>query len=396
MTENGRQEMKKMSLLTGCNDKHYQLGLLSGLVANGVEVDFIANDEMREAENFENTHYFNFRQDQDPRAGVKDKMLRVLKYYGRLIKYTATTDSRLFHIQWLNKFVYFDRTLLNLYYKMFGKTLVYTAHNIDETQRDGGGSLMNRWTLKFMYGITDHIIVHTSLMKQQLVDIFKVNKDKISVIPHGIHNAIPETGLTCRQAREKLLLHPEDKVIVFFGNIVPYKGLEYLLLALKELKTKYENIKLIMAGRIHKVPAYRDKIFAIIEEHSLQDCIIQKTEFIPDEEIEVLFKSADISALPYVYIFQSGILFVSYNFGLPVVATDVGSLREEILEGKTGFVCRPEDSEDLARKIEAYFESDIYRNLDQNRPKIKEYANDKYSWEKIGEKTEHVYAKFLA
>ncbi len=385
----------KMSLLTGCNDKHYQIGLLSGLVANGIEVDFIGNDDMREAEDYENTNYFNLRGDQDPEANRKEKILRVLVFYYKLLKYAAGTDSKLFHVQWMNKFVYFDRTLLNVYYKILGKKLIYTAHNIDQAERDGGNSFMNRLTLKFMYKITDHIIVHTAMMGQQLVERFDIPKDKISVIPHGIHNAIPETLLTCEEARAKLSLQADDKVIIFFGNILPYKGLEYLLLALSELRKKHQNMKLIIAGRINKDTSYRNKILSIINEKNLNDCLIQKTEYIPDEEIEVLFKSADVSVLPYVYIFQSGILFVSYNFGLPVIATDVGSLKEEILEGKTGFICKPEDPVDLAKKIEAYFQSDLYANLVQNRSTIREYANEKYSWEKIGGKTRDVYQKFL-
>lgn len=386
----------KVSMLTGCNDKHYQIGLLSGLVANGLEVDFIGNDDMKEAGQFKNTHFLNFRGDQNPKAGIKEKIIRILVYYFKLVKYAACTDNKIFHIQWMNKFVYFDRTILNFYYKILGKKIIYTAHNIDETERDGGNSLMHRLTLKFMYKITDHIIVHTAKMKQQLVQNFDVPKGKISVIPHGIHNAIPETSLTCFEARKKLLLDSDDKVIIFFGNIVPYKGLEYLLLALKKLIKKHHNLKLIIAGRINQDKSYKKKIYSIINDNDLNKFIIKRTEYIPDEEIELLFKSADLCVLPYVYIFQSGILFVSYNFGLPVVATDVGSLKHEIVEGKTGFMCKSKDADDLAQIIDFYFQSDLYANLTRNRVLIREYANEKYAWEKIGEKTRDVYRNFLS
>lgn len=391
MKANGFPGMK-ISLLTGCNDKHYQIGLLSGLVNNGAEVDFIGNDDMKEAEHYANTRYLNLRGNQDPEAGTREKISRVLVYYWKLFKYAATTDSPVFHIQWLNKFVYFDRTLLNIYYKALGKKLVYTAHNIDATVRDGGGSFFNRWTLGFMYKSTDHIIVHTEKMKQQLIDDFGIVKDKISVIPHGIHNAIPETELTPQEARNKLGIRPDEQVMLFFGNILPYKGLEYLLLALKKLREHgHDNVRLIVAGRINKDPAYKKKIDSILAEHDLHDCVDMKTEFIPDDDVEVLYKSADVCILPYVYIFQSGILFVSYNFGLPVIATDVGSLREEIIENETGYICKPEDPDDLAEKIEQYFNSELYRNLSANRLSIREYARDKYSWNKVGEKTVQVY-----
>ena len=87
--------------------------------------------------------------------------------------------------------------------------------------------------------------------------------------------------------------------------------------------------------------------------------------------------------VPYIHIFQSGVPFLAYSFGLPVIATDVGSLREDIVEGRTGFVCQPRDSSDLARTIDKYFESELFRDLENRRLEIKEYANERYSWNKV-------------
>ena len=97
--------------------------------------------------------------------------------------------------------------------------------------------------------------------------------------------------------------------------------------------------------------------------------------------------------LPYTLVFQSGVLFLSYSFGLPVIASDVGSFREDIIEGETGFVCKPCDADDLANKIETYFKSDLFRALDRRRPKIRDYAIGRNSWEVVSEKTAQVYEK---
>lgn len=86
---------------------------------------------------------------------------------------------------------------------------------------------------------------------------------------------------------------------------------------------------------------------------------------------------------------------LGYNFGLPVIATDVGSFREDIIEGQTGFICKAEDPEELAHKINEYFQSDLYANLESNRKKIIEYAADKYSWETIGKMTCDLYSRVL-
>ena len=72
--------------------------------------------------------------------------------------------------------------------------------------------------------------------------------------------------------------------------------------------------------------------------------VLQRIGFIPDEETELYFKAADVLVLPYTRVYQSGVIVLGYTFGLPVIAADVGSLREEIVEGKTGFLCKPGDS----------------------------------------------------
>jgi D-inositol-3-phosphate glycosyltransferase len=123
--------------------------------------------------------------------------------------------------------------------------------------------------------------------------------------------------------------------------------------------------------------------------------VTQRIEFIPDEETELYFKAADLLVLPYTHVYQSGVLFLAYSFGLPVVASDVGSFREDIIEGITGFVCLPCDSEDLRAKIETYFQSDLFQSLADRRPEIRRYGTAKHSWEIVGDKTYQVYAGLL-
>ena len=84
--------------------------------------------------------------------------------------------------------------------------------------------------------------------------------------------------------------------------------------------------------------------------------------------------------------------FLAYSFGLPVIATDVGALRQDIVEGRTGFVCRPQDSSDLARTIETLFGCELFRELENRQLEIKEYANERYSWDKVAAIT-NVYSE---
>lgn len=384
-----------VSLLTGGRDPHYALGLLHGLISCGYEVEFIGNDHMQGADIVRNRNvkYYNLRGDQSADAPLLEKIVRVVKYYLRLVKYAYKTDSKLFHILWLNKFTYLDMTLMNVYYKILGKRLIFTAHNINIGERDGNNSILNRLCLKFMYKTVDHIFVHTDKMRQQLAEGFGINTGKITVIPFGINNVMPRSALLPEQARHRLKVNKQEKVLLFFGNIAPYKGLEYLIPALAIIQKKHKAVKLIIAGKIKNCESYWAEIERLIKVQGLDEYIIKKIDYIPDEEVEVYFKAADVSILPYAYIYQSGVIFLSYSFGLPVVVTDVGSMKEDVIEGKTGFICKAKNADDLAEKINQYYDSNLYRELSSNRGKIIDYANGKYSWKSIAATTGAIYKK---
>jgi glycosyltransferase involved in cell wall biosynthesis len=89
------------------------------------------------------------------------------------------------------------------------------------------------------------------------------------------------------------------------------------------------------------------------------------------------------------------VLFLGYSFGLPAIAADVGNLNEEVIEGDTGSIFKARDSSALARAIEKYFDSELFHNLETRRAKIKAYANDKYSWDKVSAITAMVYSRLL-
>jgi len=386
---------KQISLLTAGRDKPYALGLATALAAAGLKVDFVGGDEMDGPELHGNPqiNFLNLRGDQDVDARLLKKMARVLAYYFRLILYAATSRTKVFHILWNNKFELFDRTVLMLYYKCLGKKIILTAHNVNICQRDGNDSFLNRLSLKIQYQLCDHIFVHTEKMKDELVSDFGISKRKTSVIPLGINNTVPNTTLSSLEARQRLGLGEADKVILFFGCIAPYKGLEYLIAAFAVIAKRNSPYRLVIAGKPKGRADYWPELQELIAGSSAGNRIIQKIKFVPDEETEVFFKAADVLVLPYTHIFQSGVLFLGYSFGLPVIAADVGSLKDEIFEGKTGFVFEPKNAAALARAIKIYFESDLHLELDLRRAEIQNFANERYSWSKVAAITTVVYLK---
>lgn len=387
----------KIALLTAGRDKHYALGLALALLAEDVSLDLIGSQEIvtPELSADPRIRVFNLR-DQRPDVTPIGKASRVLMYYWRLIRYAATAEARVFHILWNNKFELFDRTLLILYYKLMSKRVVFTAHNVNAGERDATDSWLNRMSLRSHYKLCDYVFVHTERMKFELMSGFGVPETKVSVIPYGINNVVPNTTLSSEQAKQQLGLTAVDKAILFFGNITPYKGLEYLIAAFSEVAADDESYTLIIAGAPKWSDDYWKRIESEIARSGAGGRIIKTIEHISDENAERYFKAADVFILPYTHIFQSGVLFLGYSFGLPVIASDVGSLREEIIEGRTGFVCKPQDPSGLAETIRRYFASDLYRELDTRRADIKAYANELHSWSDVARITSAVYSNLLA
>lgn len=388
----------EVCLLTGGDDRPYALGMASTLVGRAISVDFIGSDKL-DAPELHNTPllaFLNLRGDQSEEAPFRRKFVRILTYYGRLLKYVLRARPRIFHVLWNNKFEHFDRTLLMLYYRLFGKRIVFTAHNVNTRKRDGRDSWLNRLTLRIQYRLCRQILVHTPAMKNELIADFKIPSQQVTVIPFGINNTCPSTALGRQEARERVGLGPIEKVLLFFGQIAPYKGLEYLVSAFSELAKRNPDYRLLIAGKVKKgYSAYWNEIQGRIGASEIHRRVVTRIEHIPDKEVEWYFKAADVVVIPYVEIFQSGVPFLSYSFGLPVIATDVGSLREDIVEGETGFLCQPKDSVDLARTIKTYFASDLYQELEARRRRIQAFANERYSWTRVGEILDGVYRQVL-
>jgi glycosyltransferase involved in cell wall biosynthesis len=386
-----------VTLLTGGGDRPYVFGLATELISKRVALDLIGSDyvDFPEYHGRSGVKFLNLRGDQHTDVSLAKKVSRVLQYYAKLIGYAAKAKPKIFHILWNNKIETFDRTLLMLYYKQLRKKIVLTVHNVNAAVRDSKDTPLNRLTLRIQYRLADHIFVHTEKMKTELSLQFGVKADQVTVIPFGINNSVPDTRLTASEARQRLGIRNDERTILFFGNIAPYKGLEYLTAAFKQIQAPRDAFRLIIAGWPKNCESYWTALRETIRADVRTGRILLTAEYIPDEEIELYFKAADVLVLPYRHIYQSGVLFLGYNFGLPVLAADVGALKDEIIEGKTGFVFKAEDPVDLARTIDRYFASDLFANLPSRRQNIRDFAAERHSWDVVGRLTVNVYENLL-
>jgi D-inositol-3-phosphate glycosyltransferase len=389
-----------VSIFTGGGDWHYAIPLVQSLARRQLSVEVVGSDHLASVPKLSagNVSIHNLHGDNGPGASLGKKIRRTAALYLRMIRYATRTNASLFHILWLSSFPIIDAVILLPYFRLLGKRLVFTAHNIDAGERDGRSLLTTRWKLRLIYRLMDHIFVHTGTMKRQLEEDFGVAPAKVTVIPFGLNTVVPDSNLTRCSAREKLGLSSSEHIILFFGNITAYKGLEYLLEAFALVERRGSiRPRLIIAGRVkdRRSKRYYQDLVALMSRLGIGPRVISHVEFIPDVEVEAYFKAADVCVLPYTTVFQTGVLFLAYRFGLPAIATDVGAIREDLIEGRTGLICQPRDAEHLADTLEEYFSSEMYRDLDHTRGDIRRLATERYSWDGIAHTTQGVYEALM-
>ncbi len=168
-----------------------------------------------------------------------------------------------------------------------------------------------------------------------------------------------------------LLASPSgEPTLLFFGTIRRYKGLKTLLEGLAVLR-KSMRFKAVIAGEFYVDPA---PYYRLAQRLGLDDFLVWKDHYIPNEEVPALFRAADLVVLPYREATQSGVVSVAYQFEVPVVATQVGGLAEVVRQGETGYLVPPDDPDALAGKIRQYFsenrKAEFRRNIVSFRERL--------------------------
>jgi glycosyltransferase involved in cell wall biosynthesis len=254
--------------------------------------------------------------------------------------------------------------------KLFTKTKsVYIGDNIVPHEKIPViDDLLTKWGL----WCVDYFIVQSVSVRQDLLH-YKP-KAVFKEIPHPVFEIFKES-YTQAQAREKLGIQPNEKVLLFFGFIRAYKGLNHLITALPKVLEKMK-VRLLICGEFyddeHK---YRQQIADL----NVADQIILKADYIPNEEVGLYYAATDVVVLPYVTATQSGVVQVAYNYNKPVITTRVGGLPEVIDEDKTGFIVPPQDPDALAAAIIKFFEIMESTDFAQH---IQEHKKQ-YSWERM-------------
>ncbi|MGZ3867329.1 MAG: glycosyltransferase [Bacteroidia bacterium] len=228
--------------------------------------------------------------------------------------------------------------------KKFGIKVIAITDNVIPHEKRAGDTVFTKYFIKSCNGFV-------TMSKAVLADLGKfTNSVHKRFLLHPLYTSFGEI-LDKNVARKKLNLNPDDKVVLFFGLIRKYKGLDLLLEAAADARIKQLGIKVVVAGEFYedKKP-YTD----IIEKNNLQNSVILCDSFIPNEEVKNYFSAADLLTLPYRDATQSGVTQVAFHFEKPVVVTNVGGLSEIIPHNKCGYVVES-DPKAIADAIVDYF-----------------------------------------
>ena len=243
--------------------------------------------------------------------------------------------------------------------------VLFICDNVLPHERRPGDKLFTRYA----FSAGDYFIVQSAA----------VERDLKTVHPNAVYRFAPHPVYTIfgkameKHEARRLLGLAEERIVLFFGYVRRYKGLQILLSALQEVR-KTLPVHLLVVGEFYVDQAEYQKQ---IEDLGLQSSVTVVADYVPNDRVAAYFSAADVVILPYLSATQSGITQIAYNFDKPVIASDVGGLAEVVKHGVTGTIVPPNQPGLLAEAILEYYR----RNLEAAMvPRVKEEKR-LYSWD---------------
>ncbi|MES2836619.1 MAG: glycosyltransferase [Bacteroidota bacterium] len=244
------------------------------------------------------------------------------------------------------------------------KIIAITDNVIPHEKRIGDNQLIS-YFIKSCHGF----VVMSKAVLNDLSEF--TNNTHKKFIPHPIYDIFGDK-VAKKEARDFLKINQEAKVVLFFGFIRKYKGLDILLEAMANAELKKQNITLLIAGEFYEdEKPYLD----IIEKHTLKNQIILHSHYIPSSDVKYYFCAADIVAQTYKTATQSGVTQIAYHFERPMLVTNVGGLAEIVPDGRCGYVTET-NPQSVANALNEFYTQNKEQQMQQN------VATDKanFSW----------------
>ena len=248
--------------------------------------------------------------------------------------------------------------------------IITIAHNLESHEKWAFAEKLIKYGMQY----SDSIVTLSHSVYDDGKRLFP--KKDITLGFHPTYTFYNNNRFNKQESKEKMGLK-DKKVILFFGYIKPYKGLDILIKSLPFVLEQMPDAHLLIVGEVYgNSKLYYD----LINELELNDKVTFRRQFVPNEEVEIFFKAADVLALPYKQATQSGVAQIGFDMGLGAVVTPVGGLPEIIEDKETGIVAKSCSSDDFAQAVVDFFKLDE-KKLKEN---IK-IENRKYSWNRFAE-----------
>lgn len=252
-----------------------------------------------------------------------------------------------------------------------GLPVVFICHNVVPHERHLVATLLrNR-----LFAKVSRFLVHSDEDGQVLEELRP--EAKVVRARHPVYQLFEEPAVSRESARKTLGLSPDEKVILFFGHVRHYKGLDVLLRSLPSV-LKRQRVRLLIAGEFYGSRKKYDRLMCAL---GLQSYVVVHDRYVVNEMVPLYFKAANLLVLPYRHATQSGIIPTAYSFDLPVVTTSAGGLAEAVLDGCTGCLVPPENPMALAETIVEYFRTEREVAF---REQIRHFKQQ-FSWNRIVE-----------
>lgn len=241
---------------------------------------------------------------------------------------------------------------------------LFLCHNIVPHEQRFGDRVLTR----FAFAFADFFLVQSTAVERDLLALKPHARYRVT--PHPLYEMFG-SPIDKTKARNLLAISSE-RVILFFGYIRPYKGLETLLHAM----VWFGDVLLLVVGEFYDD---EERYRSLMRSLQIEQRVRVVNQYIPNDEVSRYFSAADVVVLPYLSATQSGIVQIAYNFDKPVIATSVGGLQEVVRDGFTGFLVPQNDPEALASAVRRFYNEQREHEFVQHVKQEKEL----YSWDRM-------------
>lgn len=247
--------------------------------------------------------------------------------------------------------------------------IVFVCHNVLPHEASIVDRSLTRWGLNGAHGF----VVQSRADGDRLVEIVPDARFLFNPLP--VFDLFNRSRYTCESARKDLGVR--GPVVLFFGLIRSYKGLDVLMRAFARCGERLDAT-LMVVGEFYEDRGPYDRL---VDELEIGNRLRLVDQYVPDESVELYFRAADVVVLPYRSATQSAIVQTAFSFEKPVIVTDVGGLPDVVIDGETGFVVPSEDPVALAAAIERFFGESRGATMATN---VAADA-DRFSWERCAD-----------